>query len=57
VDSRTIIGQATGILMARRHLTAEQAFEVLRQTSQNRNIKLARLAVLLNDAPDIADRL
>jgi|tagenome__1003787_1003787.scaffolds.fasta_scaffold20946968_3 hypothetical protein len=57
VDSRTIIGQATGILMARRHLTAEQAFEVLRQTSQNRNIKLARLAVLLNDAPNIADRL
>jgi hypothetical protein len=57
VDSRTVIGQATGILMARRNLTAEQAFEVLRQTSQNRNIKLARLAVLLNDAPNIVDRL
>lgn len=57
VESRTIIGQATGILMARRGLTADQAFDVLKQVSQNRNIKLARLAVLLAGEPDIADRL
>jgi hypothetical protein len=57
VESRTLIGQATGILMARRGLTADQAFEVLSRTSQNRNIKLARLAALLADRPDVADRI
>jgi hypothetical protein len=57
VEIRTIIGQATGILMARRNLTAEEAFDVLKRTSQNRNIKLARLAVLLAGEPAIADRL
>jgi AmiR/NasT family two-component response regulator len=57
VESRTLIGQATGILMARRGLTADQAFEVLSRTSQNRNIKLARLAALLADSPDLADRI
>lgn len=57
IDTRTVIGQATGILMARRGLTADQAFEVLRRTSQNRNIKLKDLAVLLTDHPDIADQL
>lgn len=57
VRSRTVIGQATGVLMARRRLDADEAFEVLKRTSQNRNIKLARLAVLLNDAPNIVDRL
>jgi hypothetical protein len=57
IDSHTIIGQATGILMSRRKLTADQAFDVLKQTSQNRNIKMARLAELLTDEPGIADRL
>jgi hypothetical protein len=57
VHTRTVIGQATGILMERRKLTADEAFEVLRRTSQNRNIKLARLAALLNAEPDIAERL
>jgi hypothetical protein len=42
--------------MARRNLTAEEAFEVLNRTSQNRNIKLAGLAVHTGQ-PDIADRL
>jgi GAF domain-containing protein len=57
VDSRTIIGQATGILMARRRLSADDAFEVLRHTSQNRNIKLNRLAAILAGDPGLADRL
>jgi GAF domain-containing protein len=57
LDSRTVIAEATGILMARRHLTAEEAFEVLRRTSQNRNVKLARLAAILTGAPHVADRL
>jgi hypothetical protein len=57
VESHTVIGQATGVLMARRGLTADQAFDVLKRTSQNRNIKLSRLATLLTDEPRIADRL
>jgi transcriptional regulator with GAF, ATPase, and Fis domain len=57
LEGRTVIGQATGILMARRKLTAEQAFEVLSRTSQNRNIKVARLAALLTDETAIADQL
>jgi hypothetical protein len=57
MEGRTVIGQATGILMARRKLTAEQAFDVLKRTSQNRNIKLARLAALLTDEVAIADQL
>jgi hypothetical protein len=57
IDTRTLIGQATGILMARRNLTADEAFEVLKRTSQNRNIKLNRLAALLTEQPPIADRI
>ncbi|MGI5224832.1 ANTAR domain-containing protein [Actinoallomurus sp. CA-142502] len=57
LDTRTIIGQATGILMARRGLSADEAFEVLVRGSQNHNVKLARLAELLARHPDAADRL
>ena len=57
LDSRTVISEAVGILMARRALTAEEAFEVLKRTSQNRNVKLARLAGILTHAPEIADRI
>lgn len=38
------IGMAVGILMARRGLTDEQAFDCLRQVSQRRNVKLRDLA-------------
>jgi len=38
------IGMAIGILMARRGLTEEQAFQCLRDESQRRNIKLRELA-------------
>lgn len=44
IDSRDIIGQAKGILMHRRGISAEAAFELLRHTSQQLNIKLAELA-------------
>jgi GAF domain-containing protein len=57
VEGRTIIGQATGILMARRGLTAAQAFDVLKRASQNRNIKLVGLAAALTAEPAAADRL
>jgi hypothetical protein len=44
IDSRDVIGQAKGIIMARRGVSAEEAFDVLRRTSQDLNVKLAELA-------------
>lgn len=49
IDSRDIIGQAKGILMLRRKISADQAFELLRRTSQELNVKLAELARTLAD--------
>ncbi|WP_037255622.1 GAF and ANTAR domain-containing protein [Kibdelosporangium aridum] len=47
IDSRDVIGQAKGILMARRGITAEKAFDELRRASQNLNIKLTEVARIL----------
>ncbi|WP_081191432.1 ANTAR domain-containing protein [Saccharomonospora piscinae] len=47
VDSRDVIGQAKGILMQRRGIGADEAFAVLRRTSQNLNVKLVDLATEL----------
>jgi GAF domain-containing protein len=47
--SRDVIGQAKGILMERRKLTADEAFEVLRETSQRLNIKLRDVAAWIAD--------
>jgi hypothetical protein len=47
MDTRDVIGQAKGILMQRQGLTAEKAFDVLRRTSQDLNVKLATLAETL----------
>jgi hypothetical protein len=44
IDSRDVIGQAKGILMQRRGIGADEAFDVLRRTSQQLNVKLAELA-------------
>ena len=49
IDSRDVIGQAKGIIMARRGISADAAFDVLRRTSQDLNIKLAQLARVLAD--------
>jgi hypothetical protein len=49
VQSRDVIGQAKGILMERRGLTADQAFDTLRRTSQDLNVKLRDLAQTLAD--------
>jgi GAF domain-containing protein len=45
--SRDVIGQAKGILMERRHLTADEAFNVLVRASQDLNRKLADIAEAL----------
>jgi GAF domain-containing protein len=44
LDSRDVIGQAKGILMLRRGIGATEAFELLRNRSQELNIKLADVA-------------
>ncbi|MFI9615759.1 GAF and ANTAR domain-containing protein [Streptomyces sp. NPDC052023] len=44
VQTRHLIGEAMGILMGSRHLTEEQAFDVLRRYSQEQNIKLREVA-------------
>jgi hypothetical protein len=44
LTSRAAIDQAIGILMAQQRCTAEQAFEILRTASQNRNVKLRHVA-------------
>ncbi|SDD57816.1 GAF and ANTAR domain-containing protein [Auraticoccus monumenti] len=45
--SRTVIGQAQGILMERYHLDASQAFAALIRTSQSSNTKLYAVAETL----------
>lgn len=49
IDSRDIIGQAKGILMHRRGISADEAYDLLRRTSQDLNIKLAELARTVTD--------
>jgi GAF domain-containing protein len=44
MESRAVIEQAKGVLMAQRHIDAEQAFEVLREASQRYNRKLRDIA-------------
>jgi transcriptional regulator with GAF, ATPase, and Fis domain len=44
VRSRAVIDQAKGIIMAQNRCTAEEAFQLLVRTSQNRNFKLRYLA-------------
>ena len=44
INVRTVIGRAEGILMERFDLSPTQAFAVLRRVSQDRNIKLNRVA-------------
>ncbi|MFJ1804472.1 GAF and ANTAR domain-containing protein [Streptomyces sp. NPDC088180] len=44
VATRHVIGEAMGILMARHHIPEDDAFNVLRRYSQNRNVKLGVIA-------------
>jgi hypothetical protein len=45
MDSRTIIGQAQGLLMGRLEIDADQAFDYLRRISSHSNRKLAVVAM------------
>jgi transcriptional regulator with GAF, ATPase, and Fis domain len=44
LQTRTMIGQATGLLMAQEGLTSDEAFQKLVSVSQNTNIKLREIA-------------
>lgn len=44
LQSRDVIGQAKGILMERRGISADEAFAVLRTASQSLNLKLTQVA-------------
>lgn len=44
LSSRDVIGQAKGILMAREHITSDDAFNALRRASQRLNLKLREVA-------------
>ena len=44
LETRTLIGQATGLLMAQDGLTSDEAFQKLVAVSQNSNIKLREIA-------------
>jgi PAS domain S-box-containing protein len=45
VESHRLIGNAVGVLIERHRVTAAQGFEMLRQASLNRNIKLREIAL------------
>lgn len=45
LDSRAIIDQAKGILMALRQISAEEAFALLVEQSQRENVKVREVAV------------
>ena len=44
IKTRTVIGQATGLLMSQESLSSEEAFQKLVQISQQTNVKLREIA-------------
>jgi GAF domain-containing protein len=53
--SREVIGQAQGILMERERITADQAFQLLRHSSQRLNVKLRDVAQALVDTGSVPE--
>jgi transcriptional regulator with GAF, ATPase, and Fis domain len=49
--SRDIIGMAKGMIMARQHVSEDEAFDILRRGSQRLNVKLRELASRLVRPP------
>lgn len=57
LESRTIIDQAMGIIMGQNRCSADEAFAILRNASQHRNIKLRAVATEIVDAVSRKGRL
>jgi GAF domain-containing protein len=55
LETRDLIGQAKGILMAERRITADEAFELMRGLSQQRNVKVREIAEHLTTAGQLPD--
>jgi len=55
MQSRAVIEQAKGIIMARERCTPDQAFQVLVKASQHRNMKLRDVAGAIVRATRTAD--
>ena len=55
LGTRDVIGQAKGILMERRHLSAGEAFDTLRTTSQRLNIAVHDLAARLAETGELPE--
>ena len=53
LSTRDIIGQAKGVLMERQHLSAGDAFDVLRRVSQRLNRKLSDVAQQLAETGEL----
>lgn len=53
VQTRTDIGQALGIVMERYKVSGDEAFSVLRKSSQDRNVKLHDIARVVAETGDI----
>ena len=51
IKSRDVIGQAKGILMERESVSADEAYDILRRSSQNLNVKLRDLAAKVAASP------
>jgi GAF domain-containing protein len=54
--TRTTIGQAQGILMHAFHINSDQAFAYMRRLSQDRNVKLFKIAQEVIEKSDALDR-
>ena len=54
--SRDVIGQAKGILMERLKVTPEDAFDLLRRSSQHLNLKLREVAQSLTETGELGHR-
>lgn len=52
IRTRQVIGEAVGIVMATRQVTAQDAFEILKRISQHTNIKLKEVAAGLVERVD-----
>jgi GAF domain-containing protein len=56
MESRAVIEQAKGVLMAQRGVDADQAFEILREASQRYNRKLRDIAAGIVDSAQARNR-
>jgi transcriptional regulator with GAF, ATPase, and Fis domain len=55
IASRQEIGEALGIMMERRKISEQEAFDLLRRRSQDRNVKLRDLARQLPETGELPD--